>query len=117
MAAGLALKNSFTAREYVRLKEVQARWLQQIEPDLKTNVKSMALKAIASSDRQSGTQAAQFVASIAAIELPRNLWPELMPTLVQNVGEGSDTQKQASLSTIRNYSRQWNLTKDVTYFS
>lgn len=100
MAAGLALKNSFTSRDYARLKEVQTRWLQQIDNNVKANVKALALKAIASSDRQSGTQAAQFLTSLAAIELPRNLWPELMPTLVQSVGEGSDAQKQASLSTI-----------------
>ncbi|KAG9621561.1 ARM repeat-containing protein, partial [Aureobasidium melanogenum] len=34
------------------------------------------------------------------IEIPREQWPELMPTLVQNVGEGADHQKQASLTTI-----------------
>lgn len=100
MAAGLALKNSFTSREYVRLKEIQGRWLQQIDQEVKNNVKENALKAIKSNDTRSGTQAAQFVASIAAIELPRGLWPELMPTLVTNVGEGQDSQKQASLSTI-----------------
>lgn len=100
MAAGLALKNSFSAREFARLKDVQARWLHQTEPDIKSLVKSLAIKALSSNDARAGTQAAQFVASIAAIELPRNLWPELMPTLVQNVGEGQDHQKQASLSTI-----------------
>lgn len=100
MAAGLALKNSFSAREFARLREVQARWLHQIDPEVKNMVKNLALKALASNDARAGTQAAQFIASIAAIELPRNQWPELMPTLVQSVGEGQDHQKQASLSTI-----------------
>lgn len=100
MAAGLALKNSFSAREYVRLREVQSRWLQQIDPEVRSSVKRLALKALSSSDARAGTQAAQFIASIAAIELPRNEWPELMSTLVQNVGEGQDQQKQASLATI-----------------
>lgn len=100
MAAGLALKNSFSAREYGRLREVQARWLQQIDPEVKTTVKGLALKALSSNDSRAGAQAAQFIASIAAMELPRNQWPELMPQLVQNVGQGSDQQKQASLATI-----------------
>jgi len=32
MAAGLALKNSFSARDVARLREVQRRWLEQIDP-------------------------------------------------------------------------------------
>lgn len=47
-----------------------------------------------------GTSAAQLIASIAAIELPRNEWPELMAALVHNVGNGSDSLKQSSLTTI-----------------
>lgn len=100
MAAGLALKNSFSSREYVRLREVQNRWMSQVEPQVKDLVKSLALKALSTNDGAAGTQAAQFIASIAAIELPKQQWPELMATLVQNVGEGQDHQKQASLATI-----------------
>jgi importin subunit beta-1 len=100
MAAGLALKNSFSSREYVRLREVQTRWSQQIDPEIKNLVKALALKALAAQDVMTGTQAAQFIASIAAIDLPRNQWPELMQTLVDNVGQGHDKQKQASLATI-----------------
>ncbi|KAI4833848.1 ARM repeat-containing protein, partial [Aureobasidium sp. EXF-8846] len=100
MAAGLALKNSFSAREYTRLREVQERWLNQVEPTVKQSIKALALQTLKSNDSRSGQSAAQFIASIAAIEIPREQWPELMPTLVQNVGEGADHQKQASLTTI-----------------
>lgn len=100
MAAGLALKNAFTTRDYARAKELQEKWLQQVDPDTKTAVKQLALKALQSNDRGAGTQAAQFVASIAAIEIPRNQWPELMQSLVQSVNQGDDHQKQASLQTI-----------------
>ena len=100
VAAGLALKNSFSAREYARLHQVQTRWLEQIDPSIKNNVKSLALKTLSSADARAGQSAAQFIAAIAAIEIPREQWPELMPTLVQNVGEGADHQKQSSLTTI-----------------
>ncbi|OCL06030.1 importin subunit beta-1 [Glonium stellatum] len=99
-AAGLALKNAFSAREYARLRQVQERWLSQVDPSIKTQVKALALKTLSSNDSRAGHASAQFIASIAAIEIPRNMWPELMQTLVNNVGEGVDHQKQASLTTI-----------------
>ena len=100
IAAGLALKNSFSARDFTRLREVQNKWLSQIDPAFRTQVKSLALSTLSSTDSRAGQSAAQFIASIAAIELPRELWPELMPALVENVGSGSDQKKQASLTTI-----------------
>ncbi|EON62303.1 hypothetical protein W97_01524 [Coniosporium apollinis CBS 100218] len=99
-AAALALKNSFSAREYARLRQVQQRWLTQIDANIKSSVKNLTLKTLSSPDARAGQAAAQFLASIAAIEIPRQQWPELMPTLVQNVGEGQDHQKQASLTAI-----------------
>jgi importin subunit beta-1 len=71
-----------------------------LNPEIKANVKRLALQTLSSSDARAGQSAAQFIASIAAIEIPRSQWPELMPTLVENVGQGADHQKQASLTTI-----------------
>lgn len=99
-AAGIALKNSFSAREYTRLRDLQSRWRERVAADVKTSVKSLALGTLASKDSRAGQSAAQFVASIAAIEIPQNQWPELMPALVANVGEGDDHLKQSSLVTI-----------------
>ncbi|KXT12569.1 hypothetical protein AC579_2091 [Pseudocercospora musae] len=100
IAAGLALKNSFSARDFGTLRQVQSRWLEQIDGSVKSQVKSNALQTLGSNDQRAGQSAAQFIASVAAIELPRELWPELMPTLVENVGNGSDQKKQSSLTTI-----------------
>ncbi|KAB5560284.1 armadillo-type protein [Coniochaeta sp. 2T2.1] len=99
-AAGIALKNAFTAREYAHQALLQQKWLQQTDQDTKTRVKELALETLASSNAQAGQAAAQVVASIASIELPRNQWNELMAALVRNVSEGSPHQKQASLTTI-----------------
>ncbi|KAF4635900.1 hypothetical protein G7Y89_g2191 [Cudoniella acicularis] len=98
-AAGIALKNAFTAREYARLHDLQEKWLAQAD-DTKKRVKELTLQALGSVNAQAGQAAAQVIASIAAIELPRNQWLELMPSLVRNVGEGGDHLKQASLTTI-----------------
>lgn len=99
-AAGIALKNALSARERTRLLEVQQKWISQVEPTIKAQVKDNSLRTLTSNDNRAGTSAAQFIAAIAAIELPRNHWPELMPALVRNVGEGSDSLKQSSLTTI-----------------
>lgn len=99
-AAGLALKNAFTFRDLAKLREVQERWISGISPEVKAQVKELALKTLASKDARAGQSAAQFIVSIAAIELPRNEWPELMNHLVQSVATGTDQLKQASLITI-----------------
>ncbi|KAH6667516.1 armadillo-type protein [Halenospora varia] len=98
-AAGIALKNAFTAREFARLQELQEKWIA-LPDDTKRRVKELTLQALASNNTQAGQAAAQVVASVAAIELPREQWAELMPSLVRNVGEGGDHLKQSSLTTI-----------------
>ena len=98
-AAGVALKNTLSAREYGRLRQMQDRW-REINPNIRGSVKQLALKALASKDSRAGQSAAQFVAAIATADLPRNEWPELMVALVSNVGEGADHLKQSSLATI-----------------
>ncbi|CAK7274548.1 karyopherin Kap95 [Sporothrix epigloea] len=99
-AAGIALKNAFTGRDPARQAELQSKWLQQTDQDTKSNIKQLTLQTLSSTNSQAGQAAAQVVAAIGAVELPRDLWPELMPTLVQSVSEGEAHQKQASLTTI-----------------
>jgi len=62
-AAGIALKNAFTAREYARLHDLQEKWIQQ-DQETKKRVKDLTLQALASSTAQAGQAAAQVVASI-----------------------------------------------------
>ncbi|KAJ4266453.1 karyopherin Kap95 [Fusarium torreyae] len=99
-AAGIALKNAFTTRDFARHQELQAKWLQQTDDETKNRVKELTLQTLNSSNTQAGTAAAQVISSIAAIELPRGQWSDLLPYLVKNVSEGADHQKQSSLTTI-----------------
>lgn len=94
------MKNAFTFRDQAKLREVQQRWIQQINPETKTQVKELALKTLHSPDARAGNAAATLIVSVAAIELPRNEWTDLMNILVQNVASGSDALKQSSLTTI-----------------
>ncbi|KAK3336917.1 armadillo-type protein [Cercophora scortea] len=99
-AAGLALKNAFTAREFAHQAALQAKWLNQTDQETKARVKELALQTLSSANAQAGQATAQVVASIATIELPRNQWPDLMHSLVRNVSEGNPHQKQSSLTAI-----------------
>ncbi|EPS41284.1 hypothetical protein H072_4856 [Dactylellina haptotyla CBS 200.50] len=98
-AAALVLKNEFSGRDIVRLQENQQKWVK-LEPPVKETIRGLALGTLANADRQSVSSAAQFVAAIAAIDLPLGQWDALMPTLVQNVNTGADVLKMASLTTI-----------------
>ncbi|KAJ2900480.1 putative importin subunit beta-1 protein [Zalerion maritima] len=99
-AAGIALKNAFSAREYSRQQEVQQKWLQNTDDETKTKVKSSALQTLSSTNSLAGQAAAQVVAAIATIEIPRQQWNDLMSQLVQAVSQGTEHQKQSSLTTI-----------------
>ncbi|KAF2672662.1 ARM repeat-containing protein [Microthyrium microscopicum] len=99
-AAALALKNSFTYKDFGRLREVQSQWLTSVTPEARAQIKDLSIKTLASTDSRAGQGAAQFIASIAAIELPRDQWPELMTYLVDGVAKGDSKLKQAALNTI-----------------
>ena len=55
---------------------------------------------LAAADHQTSSQAANFIASIAAIEIPRNEWPELMQTLVESVQNGPKSLKLGSYRAV-----------------
>ena len=99
-AAGLALKNAFTTREFSLHQALTAKWVEQTDDDTKSSVKDLTLQTLKSTNTQAGNASAQVISSIAAIELPRNNWPDLMNTLVKNVSEGPDHTKQSSLIAI-----------------
>ena len=53
-----------------------------------------------SSVGMAAASAAQLIAVLATIELPRGEWQDLMPTLVENVASGETSVKQSSLTAI-----------------
>ncbi|KAI9504650.1 karyopherin Kap95 [Coemansia spiralis] len=98
-AAGLALKNTLTAKDEARQEQYSQRWLQADE-GVRNQVKQGVLVTLGSECRQATTPAAQTIAAIAAIELPQGQWADAIATLLQNVSATSANLKIASLQTI-----------------
>lgn len=100
MLAGIGLKNQLTSKSSHTKQEQQARWMA-LEASARANIKELAIQALWSSDDRVAGLAAQLVAAVADIELPRNQWPELIPLMIENTKSDKPVHvKKASLLTI-----------------
>ncbi|KAJ7547373.1 hypothetical protein O6H91_08G082800 [Diphasiastrum complanatum] len=101
--AGLILKNSLDAKDTVRKAELVQTWVS-LEPSAKAQIKGAVMQTLSSAVLDASHTAAQVIAKIAAIELPRSEWPELIGILLGNMGGPQVEQpthlKQATLETL-----------------
>ncbi|KAG8858970.1 karyopherin beta [Tulasnella sp. 330] len=98
-AAGIAVKNSLSSRDFTRQNEYTQRWLSQ--SDVRAAVKQQLLQTLASPQVKIALDAGQVISSIANIELPVGQWPELVQTLLGFVSQTANvTLKVATLQTI-----------------
>ncbi|KAK9322183.1 armadillo-type protein [Lipomyces orientalis] len=98
--AGIAIKNQLVAKD-VKTKLAQTERWEAIESPSKAQIKQTALQTLLSPDDRVANAAAQLVAAIADIELPRNQWPDLMVVLVDNTKENQPINvKRSSLLAI-----------------
>ncbi|KAI1790603.1 ARM repeat-containing protein [Ganoderma leucocontextum] len=99
-AAGLALKNTLSAREIARQTDYANRWLA-LDDGTKIKVKQDAIMALASSSTKIGTVAAQFVSAIASVELPNGQWMDVVGLLLGFVSDQSNVNlRVATLQAI-----------------
>ncbi|EDV26853.1 uncharacterized protein TRIADDRAFT_54185 [Trichoplax adhaerens] len=100
MAAGINLKNSFTSKDPAIKLQYQERW-KTFSNDVRYHIKNLVLQTLGTEPSRPSS-AAQCVASIACVELPFNVWPEVIPTLVRNVTNQHSTEalKESSLEAI-----------------
>lgn len=89
-AAGLALKNAISARDATRQQEYSNRWLA-LDAGVRTQIKQKALQALASPISRVGQVTAQFVAAIAAVELPVGQWNDLIEILLGFMNDQANT--------------------------
>lgn len=100
MLAGIGLKNQLTAKSVETKQNLHARWIS-LDPAAKSRIKETSIKALLSVVDGASRSAAQLVAAIADIELPRNEWPDLIPFMMENTKpDRPDHVKKASLLTI-----------------
>ncbi|ANB12552.1 Kap95p [Sugiyamaella lignohabitans] len=98
--AGIALKNEISSKDIrIQLSQTE-RWVS-LDGAVKEQIKATSLAALISPDERVGNAAAQLIAAIADIELPRDEWPTLTAVLVQNTTAEQPTHvKRASLLAI-----------------
>lgn len=100
IAAGLAAKNALVnRRDAVKQAEQAQQWLE-LSAECRASLKNASMQALSLPNL--GTTAAQLVAALACLELTQQSWPELIPTLVNNMTSASSTAtlKRASVETI-----------------
>ncbi|CAA2967357.1 importin subunit beta-1-like [Olea europaea subsp. europaea] len=99
--AGIVLKNSLDAKEIARKENLIQQWVS-IDISIKSQIKSFILNTLGSSVSDACHTAAQVIAKIASIEIPRKEWPELIGLLLGNMTQPDipASLKQATLETL-----------------
>merc|ERR1712142_1001529 len=98
--AGVQLKNFLYTNDESLRTQYEERWLAMPE-DVRLYTKQNVLGTLGTENFRPSA-AAQCLQLIAMVELPRGLWPNLLPTLVQNVTNAASTEimKESTLQAI-----------------
>ncbi|KAF5193378.1 Importin subunit beta-1 [Thalictrum thalictroides] len=99
--AGIVLKNSLDSKETARKEQLIQQWVG-IDTSVKSNIKDLLLRTVGSVVSEAGHTAAQVIAKIAAIEIPRKEWPQLVASLLSNMTQVDKpaSLKQSTLETL-----------------
>jgi importin subunit beta-1 len=100
---GLVLKNALDSRDASKKEQQAARWLALAE-DVRASTKQALLLALGASEFDIGHTAGLVVAKIAAIEIPKSLWPDLLPGLLEGAAKkdaaGAAGRRQSSIELL-----------------
>lgn len=99
--AGILLKNSLDAKDASRKEHLVQQWVT-IDISVKSKIKDLLLSTLGSSAPEARHTSSQVIAKIAAIEIPRKEWPELIGSLLVNMNQQDRpaSLKQATLETL-----------------
>mmetsp|Transcript_8298 Transcript_8298/g.29142 ORF Transcript_8298/g.29142 Transcript_8298/m.29142 type:complete len:878 (-) Transcript_8298:27-2660(-) len=99
--AGLILKNALAANDAARKAELANQWVA-LDPALRSQIKQSLLTTLTSTVADARAVAAQVVAKVAAIEVPRQEWGELIPSLLSAMSspQSDSGAKQATLQAL-----------------
>ncbi|KAI3676248.1 hypothetical protein L1987_85850 [Smallanthus sonchifolius] len=99
--AGIVLKNSLYAKDATTKEHLLHRWVSN-DVSLRSQIKVLLLNTLGSSVSEAGHTAAQVIAKIASIEIPRKEWPELIASLLGNMTQQDKpaSMKHATLEAL-----------------
>jgi len=97
--AGLILKKALDAQDEATRQQRVEQWIV-LDANTKLNIKARLLQTLADPAWEARHTTAQVIAKVAAIELPRNQWPELIDLLLKNMMLQEANIKQATLETL-----------------
>ncbi|XP_076931767.1 importin subunit beta-1-like [Bidens hawaiensis] len=99
--AGIVLKNSLDAKDATTKEHLVQRWMSN-DASFRSQVKGLLLNTLGSSVSEAGHTAAQVIAKIASIEIPRKEWPGLIGSLLGNMTQQDKpaSLKQATLEAL-----------------
>ncbi|XP_076925386.1 importin subunit beta-1-like [Bidens hawaiensis] len=99
--AGIVLKNSLDAKDSTTKEHLSHRWMSN-DASLRSQIKGLLLNTLGSSVSEAGHTAAQVIAKIASIEIPRKEWPTLVSSLLENMTQQDKpaSLKQATLEAL-----------------
>ncbi|KAI8848989.1 armadillo-type protein [Chytridium lagenaria] len=100
-AAGLLFKNAVSAKDLMMRGTYADRWLQ-MDAGYRTQIKASLLQTLDTAVPQAASAAAAAIHAVAEIELPAQLWDDLIATLCDNVqrATGGPVLKEFSLQTL-----------------
>eukprot|EP01125_Pyxidicula_operculata_P001899 TRINITY_DN1180_c0_g1_i2.p1 TRINITY_DN1180_c0_g1~~TRINITY_DN1180_c0_g1_i2.p1 ORF type:complete len:856 (+),score=219.61 TRINITY_DN1180_c0_g1_i2:38-2605(+) len=98
---GVVFRGTLYSKDPVVNEQKQLRWIQTVPADMKAQIKNAMLGALESPEPRLRQIASQIISSIALVELPHNLWPELVPLLSNKVTvDPNPATQQACLQSI-----------------
>mmetsp|Transcript_33096 Transcript_33096/g.87373 ORF Transcript_33096/g.87373 Transcript_33096/m.87373 type:complete len:871 (-) Transcript_33096:190-2802(-) len=83
--AGLYLKNMLTAEDEAIKEQKKERWITAVQAADKTTIRASLLNNLLDANKTVRHTAAQCIGAVAAIDVPRAEWPELVPAFGQVV--------------------------------
>eukprot|EP00003_Mantamonas_plastica_P023266 TRINITY_DN4156_c0_g1_i6.p1 TRINITY_DN4156_c0_g1~~TRINITY_DN4156_c0_g1_i6.p1 ORF type:complete len:930 (+),score=348.10 TRINITY_DN4156_c0_g1_i6:188-2791(+) len=101
--AAIQLKNSLSGNDEIINSELAALWMD-IDEDSRNQIKNQVFDVLGTDDVKARRGAAQVIAKIAAIEIPKHAWDDLIYELLQNLIDEKRNQndglKISSLETL-----------------
>ncbi|KAH9607527.1 hypothetical protein KSS87_017457 [Heliosperma pusillum] len=99
--AGIVLKNSLDAKDASTKEHLAQQWVA-IDANVKSQIKESLVRTLRSQAQEAWHTSAQVIAKVAAIEIPKKQWPDLIPSLLVNMTQSDSppSLKQATLETL-----------------